>query len=324
MADEINADLITKVVQHDYFKFLVEKEVQAQTQAQLSLWWKIVVGILTVVLAILAAFGIPEYLRFRNLVANIQTIRDTLNDKAAAVDKQLTAANELENRVNRQVTDVSQHVTEAEKNTSRSVDLVKSSQDLLSQGASAINSSMSLVAGQEQNLANLAKSLKDANESIEARLKLLPNRDELEKTKKDIDQTKDRVAADYNEIDEKAKKVGNLDEQLNKVKTLAFVFLQAGDPRERVVSDYKDLSKKQNVVFIAKKIKKSLDLTVELEGKEQQFSYLKEGDERRIRDTDNLWFKVEAIRQRYLLFAHPFAILRVFVKDEDQKVSAAK
>ena len=41
------------------------------------------------------------------------------------------------------------------------------------------------------------------------------------------------------------------------------------------------------------------------QGQEQAFGYLTEEAEKQIPGTDDLWFEVEAIQRRYLMFARP-------------------
>jgi vacuolar-type H+-ATPase subunit I/STV1 len=191
--------------------------------------------------------------------------------------------------------------------------------DLLGRSGSSITSSLASAAQLEQDLAKRADSLGEQDMLLRKQisdLQLDKKKQDIDKTKEHLDDTKAYVDTEAKSLGAEIGKVKNLNYELNKAKTVEFIFLQAGEAREIKVTDYKHPENPaQDITFIAKKIRRFLDLAVVVgQGQEQAFGYLNEEVEKQIPGTDDLWFKVEAIRRRYLVFARPFAILRIYVK----------
>src|SRR5689334_1466712 len=87
---EVSPELIAKVTQDDYFKYLVDREVQARTQEKLSSWWKRLALIAGIVMSILTPFGIKQYLSFTNVVGGIKEAHKDVDKAQKALEMNLS------------------------------------------------------------------------------------------------------------------------------------------------------------------------------------------------------------------------------------------
>jgi hypothetical protein len=83
-------DVVTGVVQHEYFKFQVQKQVEAQVHAYVSARARIIGALLTAALTLLGAFGWSQYLTFTSVV-------DEVHKKSAALDTEIQRTRDLAN-----------------------------------------------------------------------------------------------------------------------------------------------------------------------------------------------------------------------------------
>ncbi len=81
MPDDVDVDLIRKVVEHHYFKSLLEQEVQDRTRAYLSRRWKFLTAGGSILLALTSWFGFDQYKKFKDLTALAQDRADRALEK---------------------------------------------------------------------------------------------------------------------------------------------------------------------------------------------------------------------------------------------------
>src|SRR5215813_4166593 len=84
----VAADVITAVVQHEFFKFQVQKQAETQVEAYLSTRVKVLGAVLTAALAVLGTFGFHQYSSFTDVVRDVQA-------KSAALDAKTREAERL-------------------------------------------------------------------------------------------------------------------------------------------------------------------------------------------------------------------------------------
>lgn len=89
------ADVVTSVVAHEYFKFHVQKEVEAQTREYLSSRTKTAGAIASVTLTVLGAFGVQQYLSFNAVVKQLEARFTSLQEKSTLLDDQIREAESL-------------------------------------------------------------------------------------------------------------------------------------------------------------------------------------------------------------------------------------
>src|SRR5262245_45922861 len=81
-------EVVTGVVQHEYFKFQLQKQVEEQVQAYLSARAKLAATLATVALTALGAFGVRQYATFTSIVEEVQK-------KSRDLDAEIARTSEL-------------------------------------------------------------------------------------------------------------------------------------------------------------------------------------------------------------------------------------
>src|SRR5688500_1963891 len=92
---DVNAELVTAGVQHEYFKFHVQQQAEAQTREFLSVRAKIVSSVAAVVVVVLGAFGVQQHGLFTAAVADIDRRVTDIQAKSRELDLKIQSANQL-------------------------------------------------------------------------------------------------------------------------------------------------------------------------------------------------------------------------------------
>jgi hypothetical protein len=271
--------LVTGVVEHEYFKFRLQKQVEAQVSEYLLARVKMLGTFGTVIVTLLGIAGVQRYLSFTSLMDEVQGKFDTMNQQIRAVER-LTAE--------------AQH---AVASTKPLLDLahtnVKSSQ-ALSAGAGATARQTSELAqavlqqvhATQADVRETSKTLKtNVDEASDTITRLKAEQDRLGSVAKDIDEirkAKITVSAQQGEIDAAAQEIKRSSEALTKgldfqrqlamARTFDIVLLRDRQAVELTLPDFLDSEsqtrREYKLRIEAKRIKDDVDFRITVNGRE--------------------------------------------------------
>lgn len=325
------ADVVTSVVEHEFFKFHVQKQVETRTHEYLSGRAKTVGAIASVVLTVLGAFGVQQYLSFNAVVKQLETRFTSLQEKSTILDKQIVEAERL--------------LQQAEGAVNRStalIDLARQNVDssrAITDGAGATarqTSDLAKVVLEQAHTAQQGVQLRnrELNDGIESALRTLDTlsrqQESLKSMKKQIDEASEDVTSKRKEVNEAHKTVIttsteltkrlDVEKELAKAKTFEFVLLRDGHGAEITLPDFRDAGKevrRQYKLFIeAVRIKDVVDFRITVNGRKSAhaFDRFKQGDVAPIGD---LPFTVRVDSIYHAKLAFDFVLLRLNPSDSD-------
>jgi hypothetical protein len=120
MPDESSPDLVTKVLENDYFRLKLDEIVRVRTQANLDVWWKRVVAVAGIIGFVLTLAGVKEYLSITNTRHKIEEDSNKLLERIEADRKGFVAEidgirKELHQSAREQANTMSTRIAEASK-----------------------------------------------------------------------------------------------------------------------------------------------------------------------------------------------------------------
>ena len=327
---ELNAEpgkeLITKVAQDEYFKYLVEKEVETKTQEKLTAWWKRSGAIIGFVLSVLALFGVREYLSFKGLVdgikqaqAEVEGTRHELElklaetgDKVNRANALLDSAQSLNGVVTASVEASRQGIVASTALTDKSLGFLTDSRTLMEASRASVEQGQREMLEKVRAISSdmqdrVAKGLNDLRTTEQEMIRAQGQLDGIVEAKRQADEAFKDLKG---KIDE-AKAYTSLAAELNKAKTFSFFMLEEHDTTVVRIGDYQ-------IAFTSKEIAESIDIEVQVHvaGKQttipstQLASHLVRGSYFVINNTDGLMCEVNAIRFRHV--GPDFVFLRIF------------
>lgn len=117
---------MTGVVQHEYFKFQVQKQVEAEVHAYMSARARTIGVLLTAAATMLGAFGWSQYPTFTSVV-------DEVHKKSAALDTEIQRTRDLANDATNGLSTAKTLLEAAKENVTHSREVTASASDAAQQ-----------------------------------------------------------------------------------------------------------------------------------------------------------------------------------------------
>jgi hypothetical protein len=330
--DVLPPTLVTGVVEHEYFKFQVQKQVETQVQDYLMSRTKVLGTIGTLVLTFMGVLGVQKYLSLTSMVDEAQT-------KFAAVSQQIVTAQKL-----------AVDAQNAMDSTKPLLDLARANVD----SSRAISEGAGATARQTSDLAravldqvhttqadvrvrsdSLKSNLDAASQTIARLNEQQANLESITKQVEEIKGASDAIAARRREIDVVAKDIKKISDalttgldfqrQLAMVRTFEIVLLRDGHSVELTLPDFHDVQshspRQYRLRIEAKRIKDDVDFRIVVNGREPAaaFDRFTRSQSAPIPETP---FEVRVDSIYHAKLAYDFVLLRINPID-DRAISLA-
>jgi uncharacterized protein YoxC len=332
--ESINSDVIRKITEHHYFQTLLKEQVNAQTQAYVSRWWKIIAAIAFVVLTILGFFGVKEFLSFKEKVAEIEKENERVKGLVGESNNLLKQAQTL----GKTATDT---VSLADKYVESSRVISQDTGNLAKQTGAFTEQLLNSLGQRESELkkahSELEQDLRRSNGDI---VKIRQEKEAIERLKVEIAGISDMIrtqettiagtssavkkrgedveksAAEIAKTAESLQKSLDVQQEIAKAKTFEIVVIRQGRNQGSTVKlpDFRDVNNKggprqYTLKFTAVRIKNQTDIDVQVDsGDVQNFRNLQKGNSRSLEGAP-FYFRVDSIYHAKLAF--DFVVLRV-------------
>lgn len=241
LADALNKD--------EYFKHLIEKQVEERTKSQLNQWWRIGGGVVVFVLAVVGMFGYHQSSVTQGLREQLDSASKDIREKAELIDEQTKEANKLVSDAKNNQQQVAADTYAAKsllggmKETLGSLDSTvretqRSSKEITNQ---VLQTQSKMIESQQQLInsqAGLVKGIADAQQLI---TKAHEAEEEANKELKKIQDQSQEAATILRDTDNKVKKypdVSQMENELNRTRSLELVMLRAEHVRDVKLRDF--------------------------------------------------------------------------------------
>lgn len=331
LLNEESPDHVTRIVEHPYFLFHVQKIAEERTSAYLARQAKLVATVAGVVLTVLGYFGLKEYTSVTTLAAQLRTevedVRERsedlntllmqISERTRAADEASARALELVNAAYRNI-DASHKVAEsagaAAANTSaftqqmqlytRSLlDDVKQTQETVASRNTELQESLRASSQRIQSLAGLEEIKNEVSRWAE----------EVESRRKEVVTTSEALKADQAQLS----RALTFDRELAKAKTFELLLIRDRRTASITLPDFEDVSdnraRRYTLDVTATRIKDDVSFTIKVNGTvEQNFDRMTTGQSQRIAETP---FAVRVDSIYHAKLAYDFVMLRIVPAD---------
>jgi hypothetical protein len=320
------ADLVTGVVQHEYFRFHVRNEVESQVHTYLTARSKMVAGAATILLTLLGALGFQKYLSVTNVMEEVQGRFETINEQMRTVERLAAEARGAVSSsqalldLTRAHAETSRALTDgASVAASQTGDLARAIlQQVHTTQAGVEAQSKALAANLEQAAQTLGRlSGEQAKlQSIEAHI------DEIRRASQTVSHLRDEVGRTAEQMTRTRDSLEmNLDfqRQLAIAKTFEIVLLRDGHATEITLPDFREAQsarrRQYKLRIEAVRIKSAVDFKIAVNGKEPAaaFDNFSQGKVAPITGTP---FEVRVDSIYHAKLAYDFVLLRINPVDE--------
>lgn len=269
LADALNKD--------EYFKHMIERQVEERTKSQLNQWWKIGGGVVVFVLAVVGVFGYHQSSVIQGLRDQLDGASKDISEKAKIIDEQTKEANKL-------VSDAKNNQQQVAADTYTADRLLGGMRDTLSSLDSTVNETHQstkditnqflqtqnkMIESQQKLIdsqVGLVKGIADAQELI---TKAHKAEEEANKELSEIQKRSEEAGAILKETDDKVKKypdVSQMENELNRTRSLELVMLRAEHVRDIKLRDFysKTDIREYTVRFITKGISPVMSIKLQI------------------------------------------------------------
>jgi hypothetical protein len=326
--DGSDAELIAGVVEHEYFKFRVQKDVETHLRTYLSARTKAIGAGLTVLLTGLGAFGFQQYSSFSAVVRDVQT-------KSATLNAEIRKAEQLTEQAHGAVRSAEPLLALAREN-------VKSSQAITDGAGAAARQTSDLAravldqvrttqADVQARSRLFQTSVADASEKITLLNEAQRKAQDATKNLAEIQEAASAVRQHLGQVQEAAKRIditsqsldSNLqfERQLMIAKTFEIVLLRDGRAVEITLPDFRSQKASPFTLLVeATRIKDDVNFRITVNGRQpaHAFDHFKQGQ---FADVPGTPFSVRVDSIYHAKLAYDFVLLRV--KPADGSGSAA-
>lgn len=330
-------EIFEELSKDPYFQYIVQKEVENRTRAQLGWWWKFIGGALGV---IIAAFSFIGYRESANLAAKKSDLEKTIEQVNASA---ATAKNEINKNVditkdavkdiNKAGREAQDRIDEGKRGSKELIDQERQAvQDLVDRLFRNYEKTQSLF--QEQNKKTLADNQQTTKEGETVNARVADSLKKNEEYIRTLEEEKQKLA---NQIESAmgqlkqiqsqgilAQRLTGMESELTKARAFEFVFLQARDSKQVEIYNPAKPNTPYNITFTCNGLANNgLKLTILVDGRQQPQvePVLAAGTRRPIEGTDGLYFEVVAVRHRTL--AHDFGMLKVYYRNASSEMQIA-
>jgi len=351
--DEVNSDLVRKVVEHHYFKTLVEQEVQARTSAQVRAAWRRFAAPILLAISIAGWFGYDLVKQMQQVASQASVVRE----KVKQAETLLSAAEALKTANQDLLANLRTQVGSSAKLADRSQGFLEKQ---LSQLATSQDDLASAVEKRQKELEAQAKKIGEAAASVSG--KVAQSLEQIKNAEQDVAQKAKEVTKDQETISSLRDEVKEQQEILNKrlgieqqfdeinaelltSRQVEYVLLRSRDSRTVTLHYFeapktRDRAapppKRYDIRFITAGIKDRFDLKVELvsgadkprEGKGQP---VRKSTWERVRDERGKKYPIEGTPFEFTVefiyharLAYDFVVLKITPKPTSDAPEAAR
>jgi outer membrane murein-binding lipoprotein Lpp len=320
-----------------YFQYIVQKEVETRTRAQLGWWWKFIGGALGLIIAVFSFIG---YRESSNLAAKKSELEKTIEQVRASastakdeISKNVDITQDAVREINRAGQEAKDRINEGKQGSKELIDQERQAvQDLVDRLFRNYEKTQSLFRVEnEKTLADNQRTTEAGKKvNTEVATSLQTNKDYIQTLEKEKQKLAEQITAAMEKLKDiqsrgrLAEKLTGMESELKKAQAFEFVFLEARKSKQVEIYNSANPSAPYKITFTCNGLATDgLKLTILLDGRQepQLEPVLAGGSKRPILGADGLYYEVVAVRHRTL--AHDFAMLKVYYRNASNEMQIA-